>query len=396
MTIAQPIVATTVAISAGFSILMFSIFTPTAVFGLLMMLAMASALSGGLIILPALLSKVSPITLEEVFQIRIGGTDLQLKVPLLKGMTRFQIHRILKSGVIRHVDPGLYLFEQGDVADSMYVVISGVFDAIMVEPTGDSELRECIPKRVNRLEVGDVIGEMGIMTSGARCVSVVAAARGEVLELSHTHLERIRLLYPRTASRFLANLTSVLTEKLIKADKSLSQSCILDDDTGILNRDAFLSCLDKEISRALRFNDPLALCLLEVDDQNNEFEANPLNAERFICEVANVVSGSFRKADTFGRLDKSTIAIICVRATGAFSDSFYGRLKSGMNAQSIRDMGINTTISYRFIDLNCLLSNKIDDAINDLGKAIDSAKHKTKKKILNDSFHAITYMGPRN
>jgi GGDEF domain-containing protein len=270
------------------------------------------------------------------------------------------------------------------------------FDAIMIDLAESPERGECVPKRVNRLEVGDVIGEMGVMTSGARCVSVVAAARGEVLELSQTHLERIRLLYPRTASRFFANLTSVLTEKLIKADKSLSQFCILDDDTGILNRDAFLNCLDQEISRALRFNDPLALCLLDLDDQNNGFDANPLNAERFICEVANGVSGSFRKADTFGRLDKSTIAIICVRATGAFSDAIYGRLKSGINAQSIRDTGVNSTISYRFIDLDCLLSNKIDDAMNDLGNAIDSAKHKTKKKILYDAFHAITNVAPRN
>lgn len=396
MTIAQPIVATTVAISAGFSILMFSIFTPTAVFGLLMMLAMASALSGGLIILPALLSKVSPITLEEVFQIRIGGTELQQKVPLLKGMTGFQVHRILKTGVIRHVDPGVYLFEQGDVADNMYVVISGVFDAIMVEPTGNSERRECIPKRVNRLAVGDVIGEMGILTSGARCVSVVAVTKGEVLALSQTHIERIRLLYPRTASRLFANLTAVLAEKLINADKSLSQFCILDDDTGLLNRDAFLNCLDQEISRALRFNDPLALCLLELDTKNNEFDANPLNAERFICEVANVVSGSFRKTDTIGRLDKSTIAVICVRPTGEFSEVVYGRFNSEINAQSIPDARINTTISYRFIDLNCLLSNEIDDAVHDLGNAIDLAKHTAKKKTLYDSSHVTTNMAPSN
>jgi hypothetical protein len=394
--IAQPIVATTVAISAGFSILMFSVFTPTAVFGLLMMLAMASALSGGLILLPALLSKVSPITLEEVFQIRIGGNEVQQKVPLLKGMTRFQVHRILKTGVIRYVNPGVYLFEQGDVADSMYVVMSGVFDAIMVGPIGDFGRRECVPKRVNRLEVGDVIGEMGIMTSGARCVSVVAVTKGEVLALSQKHLERIRLLYPRTASRLFANLSAVLTEKLINADKSLSQFCIFDDDTGILNRDAFLKCLDQEISRALRFIDPLAICLLELDDKNNEFDANPLNAERFICEVANGVSSIFRKADIFGRLDKSTIAVICVRAKGTFSESIIGRLKSRINAQSIRDTGINTTISYRFIDLDCLLSNKIDDAINDLGNAIDSAKNKTKKRVFYGAPHVMANMSFRN
>ena len=45
--VGPPIVATSLAISMGFSILMFSNFSPTAVFGMLMMLAMALALFTG-------------------------------------------------------------------------------------------------------------------------------------------------------------------------------------------------------------------------------------------------------------------------------------------------------------------------------------------------------------
>jgi CRP-like cAMP-binding protein len=382
MHIGQPIVATTIAISAGFSILMISSFTPTAVFGLLMMLAMASALSGGLVILPALLSKVSPITLEEIFELRIGETKLQQKVPLLKGMTRFQVHRILKTGVIRSVDPGVYLFEQGEVADSMYVVISGVFDAIMIDPTESAERRECVPKRVNRLEVGDVIGEMGIMTSGARCVSVVAAARGEVLELSQSHLERIRFLYPRTASRFFANLTAVLTEKLIRADKSFSQSCSLDTDTGILNREAFLNCLNIEISRAFRFNDPMTLFLLEFDDPENEFTDNPLNAERFICELADAVSGCVRKIDIVGRLDIQTIAIILVRAPASSTNKFYSRLKNALNEKNILEVSTVASISYRIIDLSCLLECDDSPNLSDPVEIINFAKQHAERYLI--------------
>jgi hypothetical protein len=53
----------------------------------------------------------------------------------------------------------------------------------------------------------------------------------------------------------------------------------------------FLVALNKEISRAFRFNDPMTLFLLEFDDPDNEFTDNPLNAERFICELADAVSG---------------------------------------------------------------------------------------------------------
>ena len=176
----RPIISTSVALCAGFSILMLSSFTPTAVFGMLMMLAMLSAISGGLVILPVLLSRASPITLEEVFRIRIGGDRLQQTVPLLRGMSRLQVHRIFKSGEIRRIDAGTHLFRQGDVADCMYVVISGVFDAFMDEPAdGCDHHRTGLPKRINRLWMGDVIGEMGPLTSGTCCISVVSAVSGE-------------------------------------------------------------------------------------------------------------------------------------------------------------------------------------------------------------------------
>ena len=353
----QPIFATSVTISAGFSILMLSSFTPTAVFGLLMMLVMASALTSGLVILPALLSKVSPVTLEEIFQLRIGRKHLQDTVPLLKGMTRTQVHRILRTGKIHYLDSGFYLFEQGDVADSMYVVISGVFDALMSESIGNTGRGGCIPKRVNRLVTGDVIGEMGIMSSGFRCVSVVAVTPGEVLALSQAHLARIRRLHPRTAIRFFANLSSVLTEKLIKADLSMSHSCSYDYDTGMLNREAFLDCCEKEISQARRFGGSLVICLLEIDDPDRYFEDKPLEVERFICHVSRVVAGSVRIIDTMGRLEKLTLAVLLPRATSSHGSEICSRLKTAFNNQKMIDEKIQTIISCRFMDLECQSGN---------------------------------------
>jgi predicted RND superfamily exporter protein len=209
--VGPPIVSTSVAICAGFSILMLSSFTPTAVFGLLMTLAMVYALSGGLLILPALLSKVSPITLAEIFQIRIGGDQLQKTVPLLKGKNRIQVHRILKAGEIMRIEAGSHLFDQGDLADRMYVVISGVYDAVLSESGNRQDRRNTVNLRVNQLKVGDVIGEMGLISSGYRCVSVLAVASGEVLALGREHLAHIRRLHPRTASQFFANLSAILT-----------------------------------------------------------------------------------------------------------------------------------------------------------------------------------------
>jgi diguanylate cyclase (GGDEF)-like protein len=363
--VGRPMVSTSIAISAGFSILMLSRFTPTAIFGLLMMLTMASALASGLLILPALLAHVSPMTLEDLFRIRTGGHRLQHTVPLLEGMTRFQVHRIMKAGKIQRIEAGHCLFSQGDVADRLYVVISGVIDAIMVQQPDDSDSgRQSTPTRVNRLSVGDVIGEMGLLGSGTRCVSAVAQASGDLLMLSQAHLSRIRRLYPRTANRLLANLTKVLTEKLIHADRCLSRNCSLDPDTGLLNRDAFLDSMEQAIQRARRYDEPMAICLLTIDDGKPNACSDRLETERIVCQTARVISSCFRKIDTLGRFDSATVAILMSRSTAANATVICNRLKFQFNRRKLQ-LGLTTaTISCRFMDLDgCWAGGRSDEQL---------------------------------
>ncbi|BBO73979.1 hypothetical protein DSCW_13960 [Desulfosarcina widdelii] len=368
--VGRPMVATSLAICSGFSILMLSNFTPTAVFGLLTMLAMVSAPVGGLLILPALLSRVSPITLEEVFQIRIGGNRLQQAVPLLRGMTRMQVHRVLKTGEILQIDAGSHLFDQGDVADRLFVVISGIFDAEMVEAHGGLERRQGCRTRVNRLQLGDVIGEMGIMTSGHRCVSVISVVAGEVLALSQAHLDRLRRVYPRTAGRLYANLSSILTEKLIQADQCLSRSCRLDEDTGLLNREALLECVDREIQRSRRFGDPLAFCLLKIQNHHAGPLENPLDEERFLRQVARIAAISFRKIDRLGRFDSSTLVAVLSRTTEESSRVIHRRLKAAFNHRYRLDKKIEASIWCRIMGLDGQVAGSTFDAAGVIQGAI--------------------------
>ena len=368
--VGRPMVATSLAICAGFSILMLSNFTPTAVFGLLTMLAMVCAPVGGLLILPALLSKVSPITLEEVFQIRIGGNRLQKAVPLLRGMTRMQVHRVLRTGEILQIDAGSHLFDQGDVADRLFVVISGIFDAVMVEFHGGLIRGQACRTRVNRLQLGDVIGEMGIMTSGYRCVSVISVVAGEVLALSRTHLEHLRQVYPRTAGHLYANLSSILTEKLIQADQCLSRSCRLDEDTGLLNREALIECVDREIQRSRRFGEPMAFCLLRIQNHHAGPLSDPLDEERFLRQVARIAAISFRKIDRLGRFDRSTLVAVLSGTTEESARVIHRRLKAAFNQRYRLDQKIEASIWCRIIELDGQVTGSAFDAAGVIQGAI--------------------------
>jgi len=82
--VGKPIIFTTLTIGIGFSILMFSHFKPTAVFGLLMLITMLSALIGDLLILPALMLHVELVT----------AWDLVKRIPAQMGISAAMAHEL--------------------------------------------------------------------------------------------------------------------------------------------------------------------------------------------------------------------------------------------------------------------------------------------------------------
>jgi len=82
--VGKPIVMTSLTISIGFLVLMFSQFKPTAIFGFLMVITMATALIGDLIILPSLMLKVELVT----------AWDLMKLMPSLGGISAGIVHEL--------------------------------------------------------------------------------------------------------------------------------------------------------------------------------------------------------------------------------------------------------------------------------------------------------------
>ena len=73
--VGRPIIFTTLAISLGFSVLIFSHFKPTAVFGLLMVATMVASLAGALLILPSVMLHVELLTAWDLLRLMptMGG-----------------------------------------------------------------------------------------------------------------------------------------------------------------------------------------------------------------------------------------------------------------------------------------------------------------------------------
>jgi predicted exporter len=84
LSVGRPIIFTSCTISLGFAVLLFSHFQPTAIFGMLMVVTMASALVGDLILLPALMMHVELVT----------AWDLLKLIPTLGGIPPGLVHEL--------------------------------------------------------------------------------------------------------------------------------------------------------------------------------------------------------------------------------------------------------------------------------------------------------------
>ena len=91
--VGKPIIFTTLTISIGFFVLMFSHFQPTAVFGFLMVVTMLAALIGDLILLPALMLHVELVTAWDLLKIMptMGGLPAGLAHELIQPLTTIKM-----------------------------------------------------------------------------------------------------------------------------------------------------------------------------------------------------------------------------------------------------------------------------------------------------------------
>ena len=82
--VGRPIILTSVTIGLGFAVLIFSHFQPTAIFGLLMMITMAAALVGDLMLLPLLMTHVELVT----------AWDLLKTIPMVGRISPGMVHEL--------------------------------------------------------------------------------------------------------------------------------------------------------------------------------------------------------------------------------------------------------------------------------------------------------------
>ena len=305
--VGRPIIFTTITICVGFSVLVFSNFKPTAIFGVMMVITSISALVGDLVLLPSLIRHVELVTLWDLVRIKLGK-EPRMGIPLFNGLSRTQFHYILMAGSITKIDTGEVLFRKGDASNSMYTLISGTVDVF--DPVRDDEL-EYHPEShilINQLKTGDVLGEMGFLRSAPRSATVIATSPVELLKINWKMIKRLQWLYPPTAHKFFLNLMGIICDRLESLTECFAEIKMQDDARDLCSKGNFMKILDMEISRSRNQRTHLSLCFIKLNFENTD-SGNP-SAEQMVSSLGKSFAREIRSWDTLSRYGRRTFALL--------------------------------------------------------------------------------------
>ncbi len=205
LTVGQPIMFTSFTLGLGFSVLLFSNFTPTMLFGLMMVITMGTALLGDLIILPVLMLRTELVTLWDFVALKLGE-EPRKSIALFDRFSKWQAKKVLVAGLLEQYRKGTVIFREGELGDTMYAVISGKVRVIR-EQEGQEKL-------ITSLGRGEIFGEMALVMKKERNATVIADEDTELLHINDATLTRLRRRFPRIASKFYHNLTKILCQRL--------------------------------------------------------------------------------------------------------------------------------------------------------------------------------------
>ncbi len=134
---------------------------------------------------------------------------------LLQGLSDEEFAEVERAAVILKVEAGEVVFREGDRADAIYFVLSGLVSVRL--PLGGQARN----RRLATLGGGVAVGEMAFLDEGLRSADVVAEEETLLARLSIDDLRRIGDEMPGVIAKFSANLARNLSGRLRRANEQV-------------------------------------------------------------------------------------------------------------------------------------------------------------------------------
>ncbi|HKX57340.1 MAG TPA: cyclic nucleotide-binding domain-containing protein, partial [Xanthomonadales bacterium] len=91
------------------------------------------------------------------------------------------------------LEGGEWLFHQGEVADSFYILLRGRLQ-VWLESRGKQRLEE--PELIGRVTPGESVGELALLSRGTRSAGIRAVRDSTLIRISRTSFQQLTVQHP--------------------------------------------------------------------------------------------------------------------------------------------------------------------------------------------------------
>jgi CRP-like cAMP-binding protein len=134
--------------------------------------------------------------------------------PLFEMLSNPELEHVAELSRPRRLAAGQTLFEEGELGDSLYVIVSGEVEVERRGPGG-------APQVLALLSAPEFFGEMSLIDKEYRSATARAKADTELLHLSAENLATFRKRYPDGFTFVVMNIARVLSARLREANTRL-------------------------------------------------------------------------------------------------------------------------------------------------------------------------------
>ena len=127
-------------------------------------------------------------------------------IPLFESLSDKEVSNFLRSGTVLSLQPGDRIIRQGDVGDEMYIILSGVAEAVSRKEDQEHSLAI--------MSKGKIFGEVAFISTAVRSADVNALTEMQVLIISKGFLTRAMRKQPEISAKVLFNLSLILAQRL--------------------------------------------------------------------------------------------------------------------------------------------------------------------------------------
>ncbi|MCL2504344.1 MAG: diguanylate cyclase [Coriobacteriia bacterium] len=154
---------------------------------------------------------------------------------------------------------------------------------------------------------------------------------GDEISLTHSYpnhiLRLIELIEKRYSRPGMARFLAGVLERTLESQQQLSALALRDELTSLYNRRGILSHLDQWLSWSVRYNRPLGVILLDVDNLKVVNDTHGHEAGDYVLKnVAEVLTETIRATDMVGRFGGDEFVVLAPETESEALDSLAERL----------------------------------------------------------------------